>query len=635
MTQAGIGGMGGPGGTGGSDGSALGNSIFLRAGSTLTFIANDTDDLLTLGEQVAFTDDTIFGAGGTRVNVTGNGTVVYNGTTDYQGRVYINNANFKVNGLIDQALIFVCRNVNFSPQRGTLSGIGTLTGDVSVNSGTISPDAGGTLTLGSLTLSSANPILGSSGSLVHIEIDSSGTSLVSVTGPASLAGILEIDLDPNATAGTYTLLTSSGITGTFDSVAFTGITPSDYSLFYLPMGAPTFVQFDFSSLVPSITPLSTQGLRGNNLRVASYLNTLIPGANSLGLTDQFALLNALSPSQYQKALEAISPSRDSISTFAAQNVMFMLSESLDFHFTKRRLADNCGNNCCEEEEETTCTSPKNKDFELWTMGFGGFNHQNSQDQTSPFDFNDGGFFAACDYGNTDQWYIGTLAGYAYTSIQEDHSMGNGHLNAGYLSVYGMKSYCDFFMDAAIWGEYMSVNQKRAISFPGFGECAKSSYHAKQLDFHFGMGSDFNTNSGTIEPFALLDWVVEWDPSYSEKGAAPYNMRVSSRTSSMLRIETGLNGYATTTYDWGIFILQVKLSYIYKKPHNVGDLDVAIVGTPESFIVKAFTSKQNLISPAVELFWQTSWGGFGSLSYNGEFGSGYNSNQIYGKIGYSF
>ena len=38
-----------------------------------------------------------------------------------------------------------------------LSGSGTLTGDVFVNSGTISPDTGGTLTLGSLTLNSADP----------------------------------------------------------------------------------------------------------------------------------------------------------------------------------------------------------------------------------------------------------------------------------------------------------------------------------------------------------------------------------------------------------------------------------------------------------------------------------------------
>lgn len=658
-TQAGTHGNGGPGGTDGTDGSARGNSIFLRTGSSLTFMAQDDDDLLTLGEQVAFTDDTIFGAGGTAVYVKGNGTVVYNGTTDYQGTVIINNANFKVNGLIDEASVLVCRNVGFSSQRGTLSGVGTLSGNVYVNSGTISPDVGGTLTLGSLFLNSADPVNGTLGSLVHIKIDSSGTSSVSVNGPASLAGTLEIDLDPNATPGAYTVLTSSGITGTFDSIAFTAATPN-YSLSYLPMGNPTFVQFDLLGMLndpPSPLTLSTQRLRGNNLRVANYLNTLASNADTLGLTNQFELLNDLSPPQYKKALQAISPSINSISTFAAQNVMFMFSESLNSNFTKRRLARNqathryvketafVADNSLNEHNEflaanhsprkTMYTPPKNTHSQVWAMGFGQFSHQNSQNQTPAFDFNSGGLLAAYDWGNTDQGCIGALAGYAYSSIHNHHSRGNSHINAGYLSVYGMRYFSDFFIDAAGWGDYMRIHQKRNVSFPGFNETAKSAYSAQQLDLHFGTGYDFNINTVTIEPFGLFDWVYEWDPSYSEKGAAPYNMKISSKTSSVVRFETGLNGYKTTRYSWGTFIAQAKLSYVYKKPHHVGHLNAAIVGAPSSFAVEAFTGEQNLISPALELFWQTYWNGYGSISYNGEFGSGYNSNQFYVKIGYSF
>lgn len=649
-TQAGIHGTGGPGGNDGTDGSALGNSIFLRQGSSLTLMAQDTDDLLTLGDQVSFVDDTLFGAGGTTVFVEGNGTVIYNGSTDYQGTITINNANFKVNGQINEAPIFVCRNIGFSSQRGTLSGTGIITGDVFVNSGTISPDSEGTLTLGSLTLSAADPVDGTLGSLVQIQIDSNNTSSVSVNGPASLAGILEIDLDPNAVPGPYTVLTSSGITGTFDAIEFTGTIPK-YSLSYLPFGAPTFVQFDFLGYSPFNLTLSTQGLHGNNLRVANYLNVLAPDANSLGLSEQFELLNSLSPSQYQKALKSISPSRNSIPTFAAQNVLFMFSESLDSHFTKRRIVHNHRQDRHGKEtalvaanefiavnqspRKTMYTPPKNTHHQIWGMGFGQFSSQDSQDQTPGFDFNSGGFFAAYDYGNTDQGCIGALMGYAHSSIQEHQSMGDSQLDAGYLSLYGMKYFSDFFIDVALWGEYMSIDQERTLSFPGFRETAKSSYHAEQFDLHFGMGYDFNINTVTLEPFGLLDWIHEWDPSYSEKGAAPYNMKFPARTSWMLRFETGLNGYNTNTYSWGIFIVQGKLSYVYKKPHNVGHLNAAIVNAPASFVVEAFNTEQSLFSPAVELFWQTNWQVYGSISYNGEFGSGYSSNQFYAKIGYSF
>ncbi|MGZ6255023.1 MAG: hypothetical protein ACXWL5_03480 [Candidatus Chromulinivorax sp.] len=244
-TQAGSGGSGGTGGgLDGQSGSALGNSIFLRSGASLSFIADGQDDILTLGDQVSFVDDTSFGGLGTGVSVRGQGTIIYYGTTDYQGQIMINNANFKVYGQIDQASILVCRNRSISMQRGILSGTGTLTGDVFVNSGTIAPDAGGTLTLGSLILNSANPDYGWVGSLVRTQIVQDTTNLVSVTGPASLAGILEIDIQEDATPGSYIILTSSGITGIFDFISFLGETPI-YRLSYLPVDAPTYVQFDF------------------------------------------------------------------------------------------------------------------------------------------------------------------------------------------------------------------------------------------------------------------------------------------------------------------------------------------------------------------------------------------------------
>lgn len=261
-TQAGTGGTGSSEGSDGFNGSALGNSIFLRTGSALTLQADGVDDLLTLGEEVFFADDTVFGGGGTTVYVRGNGTVVYNGSTDYQGTITTYNANFKVNGLIDGASIFVCRNVSYSLQRGMLSGMGTLTGSVYVNSGKISPDTGETLTLGSLTLNPANPDSGTLGSLVHIDINAEGTSLVAVTGAASLAGVLEMNVDQSAQPGQYTIVTSSGITGTFDTVNFTGATPN-YSLAYLPIENPTYVQFTLLASLESASNFQGKQKKNN------------------------------------------------------------------------------------------------------------------------------------------------------------------------------------------------------------------------------------------------------------------------------------------------------------------------------------------------------------------------------------
>ncbi len=638
----GLGGNGGPDSSPGNPGSFLGDCIFLRENSSLSLVAEDSNDLLILSDQVSFVDDTSFGGTGTRVNVTGNGTVTYNGTSHYQGTIKINNANFKVNGVIDQADISVCRDIGFSTQRGTLSGSGLLTGNVFANSGTISPDTAQALVLGQLTLSPADPMSNTLGSLVHIEINPGNSSLVGVLGSASLAGILEIDINPSATPGTYTVLAASSISGTFDSVSFTNATPT-YLLSYLPIGSPTFVQFEF--FFPSESSLRTKGLSGNNLKVANYLNLLIPEEGALGLTDQISLLNRLSFSDYENALESISPARNSIPAFTAQNLMFLFSKALDSRFTKERFSYRHKQNRFAKETSFLAAAPsprqimyapqKNTQSQIWSAGFGEFGSQNAQDQTPSFQFNSGGFLIAYDYGNIEEGCIGLLAGYAHAAMNQHQSMGSNEINAGYFSVYGMKFFSDFFIDAALWGECMGVDQKRNISYPGFQKTAKSSYTAGQFDVHFGAGWDYTIRSGTIEPFALLDWVAEWDPSYAEKGAFPYNMKISSRNSWMFRFEAGLNGYNTTTFSWGTFVARGKLSYVYKDPNDIGHLKAAILGAPASFTVETFTSSQNLISPALEFFWQTNWRGYWSLIYEGEYGSGYKSTQFYGKIGYSF
>lgn len=241
-------GQGGDAGDGGGEdgqpGSARGSSIFLRENSGLLLRAEGSGDILILGEGVSFVDQAVVGPGNTSIQVRGDGTVVYNGTSDYAGTITINNATFQLNGTINDASVNVCRN-DTEAQRGTLSGNGSATGDVFVNSGTIAPDVAETLSLGSLTLRPAVPIENTLGSLVRIAINDAGTALVNITNAATLAGVLELDVDESVSTGTYTILsTGGGITGTFDSVQFSGAI-LNYTLSYLPVDSPTYVEVEF------------------------------------------------------------------------------------------------------------------------------------------------------------------------------------------------------------------------------------------------------------------------------------------------------------------------------------------------------------------------------------------------------
>lgn len=197
------------------DGTTMGKDIFVRETGSIIF---NLDNTLTIENPIE--GDQTSGPGGDGgLQKIGIGVLNLNGTNTYSGTTTINGGTLNLNGS-------VIGNAT-TGSAGTLSGNATISGNL-VNSGTL-----------------------------HIDIDSSGgTSLISVVGATSLASSLEVGLASNAQPDTYTILTSSAITGTFQNIRFTGITPASYSVSYVPAGTPTQVKF-------ILTKLNGDNVRGN------------------------------------------------------------------------------------------------------------------------------------------------------------------------------------------------------------------------------------------------------------------------------------------------------------------------------------------------------------------------------------
>lgn len=199
-----------PGYIAAGDGLALGNDIFVREQGLITFNLSNT---LTIATPIA--GDQTNGpntSGG--LDKMGIGTLHLNGANTYSGVTTIN--------------------------EGTLDLNGSVIGNTVINSG---GRLSGTASIaGNLTSTGVNSIL-------HTDINPNGShSQIAVNGVASLTGVLEIAMGSNAQQGSYTLLTSPSISGTFNQVIFTGTTPLSYSLSYQPIGAPTQVLFDLIQL---------------------------------------------------------------------------------------------------------------------------------------------------------------------------------------------------------------------------------------------------------------------------------------------------------------------------------------------------------------------------------------------------
>lgn len=619
-------------GTGGGTGALLnisGNNSYsgpITLGSATTI--GSTADTLTLGgisetQNLTFTEagnTTVGGAIAIATGIltkSGAGTLSLAGTSTYTGNTNVLNGILIVNGSI------VNSTLNLSS--GTrLKGTGSV-GPLNVSSGaTVAPgNSIGTLNSG--------PVTFDPGAIFSVEISPSAASLLDVTGTATLAGSVEVVVDPGtySPSGEYQILQATSISGNFDPTVIGG---NGFTFSLNQMGNSIYLLYTFVPPPVPTSTIATSGLSGNALKIAHYLNQ---NASSSTL----ALLNGLTGGSLKSALNSVSPARNAFATYITMQTAFSLSELVISHMDDLRLpretsfqdqfvsaliadSSDCPTILASSQE------PKNK-FSVWAAGFGEFAHQSASLQNPSFNFISEAALIGLDYYGENRVVVGGSLGYAHTHYHEDHHAGHGNINYYFASLYGNGFIGNFYFSPAIWGIFNQTENTRNISFPGFSEKAHADIFAWQLLPHLEVGYNIQLCWGNIIPFTSVDWAISWQREYKEHGASPFNAKQKANNSSMVRSETGLKFCEKWEKNWGAFFLTEKVSYIFEKPFGTGTVNSVFVGTPSAFTVTAVNQNLNLGSVGVNFLvvigkkkpFEV------DVGYKGEFGSQYWSNEL--------
>ncbi len=471
-------------------------------------------------------------------------------------------------------------------------------------------------------------------------VDSSG-----IIQSLALAGSNIIDTVAINSAGNGLVGGRSSTAGAYAALVYpSGSTISIAPLPLTGIGEPSVINgANFLSLLsPLLAHIPTAGLTGNNLTLANYINTYSPN------TSLYFLPSVLNDTLSQ-ALESAAPTRHAFDLFIADNNLFFLNNSLTQHaedmrlywFTQAQYCDQIKNRAPQKTRrppESNCPCDlKNKPYQFWLEIIGASSSEKAQHQTPSFQpWSTGAVFGFDTHLSQASTY-GVGAAYTYTYNHEKQHAGHSRIQQEYLFVYGLWNREHFYGNAAIWGGAFQIHNTREIEMTSFQFESTSRPRGWQLAPHVEIGYRNYYKIMTFEPFAMFDWANNWQNQYRETGSGPLNFGQKAHYCSFLRSEFGVRLCETVEFNSWRLVLQEKGSYVNKEPFRLGDVTAYLVSSSGFVALETLTTPQNLgvASFKILLTPKTPCYPYGSLCYQGEFGSTYQSHQLSANMGWNF
>ncbi|VHO02954.1 autotransporter domain-containing protein [Candidatus Rhabdochlamydia sp. T3358] len=483
-----------------------------------------------------------------------------------------------------------------------LAGTGVV--DSVMNNGTVKPGS----SIGTLTVN-GNYTQGPFG-VLNIEIDDlRASSLLQVSGAATLNGVLQVSPDPGVyLEGTsYTFLNAGSVAGQFSSTFSTRAL--NYTINYFPTQAQILILSSFF-----ILPARPNGNAG---AVADYLFCSSFDFTNTDLVVVTGALLDLSTSQYVQALNRLTPSQ-----FGA-----LALNELENNFS---IA-----NTFLETNQVTCCYNFSEATNLWISPLGLVYSQKNRLQLGQeaigFTNHTYGVAAGIDHLFSNDWTLGFGLGYSYSHLHWKNQAGKARADSGYLGPYIKYDCGSFYFDFLVLGTGNFYDVDRKIVFPGIERKAHS--HPTTWDLSEVVLAGFRLEPFYrffVQPELLIDQLNIFQESFHESGAASIDLSVKRKYVSFLRSLINLKFVKEWAFCNMCLAPSVNVGWLRTTPltgrHYTASFREETFCSP-NFSVTSFNQviDQALIGAQILL---SSQAGFSmSLGYEGKFGNGSKVNEV--------
>ncbi|WP_230413276.1 autotransporter outer membrane beta-barrel domain-containing protein [Paraburkholderia antibiotica] len=559
---------------------------------------------------------TIAGGGGLTLAA---GLQRLSGTNTYTGGTNVQGGQLQVDGALVNSAVTVGRG-------GTLLGTGSVAGATISGGGTIAPGH----SVGTLTVNGAYSQLAGSTYAAQLGDGLAASDRITVNGQATLANgaILEVSGPPSGVilpTARYTVLTAAdGVSGTYTLAGDTAISAfyrlaDSYDANNVYLSAQQVRQFAAAALTP------------NQRAAAGALDSLAAGS---------ALRAAIGELPTDAAARGAFDQLSGEIHASAKTVLLEQSSATRDAATDRLRDAYCGVGASEAAIRTAAVNPRAgdttcnpQDTVVWTRGFGSWGSISGDGNAARISQSIGGVFVGADTPVFGNWRAGLFGGYDHSTFDADERMSSGSSDDYHLGVYGGSQWGALGLRLGASYSWHRIGTSRAVAFDGYVDHLDASYDAGTAQVFGELGYRFDVNNVKVEPFANLAYVNLHVDRFGEQGNAAaltasgdtINMAYSTlgaRASTALmlgRITLVVNGSLGWRHAYGNSTPTSVLALRGSMPFNVAGVPV----TRDSAVMSAGvgTALTRNLSARV--------------SYNGQFGSGFRDQGIFGDLAWRF
>lgn len=295
-------------------------------------------------------------------------------------------------------------------------------------------------------------------------------------------------------------------------------------------------------------------------------------------------------------------------------------------------------NICHHFDELYCCIKPECRLNIWGKAFGNFQSRGTDGFITGYNSTTAGIFVGLDCCPINHLCFGS--GFAFTAddIRWKEEEADALAETFYGFLYSSLNCQRYFLQAIVSLSYSFIDGNRFIRIsPELQRKTNHTNHALTYGGRLNGGLNFNLPCQLfLQVYDSFDLGNVDSGSFTEGGGVSLNLQVDKRSSLHLRNELGIQ-LSRTFISCGTvcWTPSIGVSWVYRNPLTGNDMTARFQGQSVQFTVNTRDKVTNQVSPQASLIVNSASGIYLSAYYDGQFGSGWNSNEVSIHMGKNF